>query len=101
MVLEVLPLRDDEGVECLVGAVYRLEERHGSVVRWEPTRHEVAPSRLLFDGPAESVLWRLAFRDGAIEAHDTRHRVLYRVSPDGGLAPAAEREGPHPARAAG
>jgi hypothetical protein len=105
MVLEVLPLRDADGAEVLVAALYDLEERRGLLARWEAASGDEDPTEgdTLFEGPPESVLWRLAERDGAVYATDTRHRVLYRVSLDGGAEAVTdgERSFPAPERAAG
>jgi hypothetical protein len=91
MLLEVLPLRDAALRTVLVGALFRLEERRGVLVRWDLEGAAPGPlsGRTLFEGPPESVLWRLREEDGDVLARDTRHGVLYRVGPDGsGGAPA-------------
>jgi hypothetical protein len=104
MVLEVLPLRGDDGSELLLGALYDLEERRGLVVRWESRDgEEPVEASPLFTGPPESVLWRLTERDGAVYARDTRHHVVYRLAVDAGVVEVVEGEEPCPAaaRAAG
>lgn len=84
VLFEAMLTREPGGAEAVVTTSFDLSERRGSVTRWPTLRdHPAGAGRgtVLFEGPPESVLWRMAAWDGALHVRDGRRGIVYRVHP--------------------